>query len=113
MLENGKTVMKRWDSSEYVAVIAAIWEMGNWFCWNDSIPRKENKCALYHHCDRISDQMGRGTAYEIIYRGNKKNFSFEYALTRFGCSNLLMSDHGTHFLNEMISVLTEEFRFYH
>lgn len=34
---------------------------------------------------------------------------FEYALTRFGCPKVFMSDHSTHFLNETISALTEEF----
>lgn len=38
-----------------------------------------------------------------------ENFLFDYMLTKFGCPKLLMSDHGTHFLNEMISVLIEEF----
>lgn len=36
-------------------------------------------------------------------------FLFECVLTRFGCPNILMSDRGMHFLNEMISVLTNFF----
>lgn len=40
-------------------------------------------------------------------------FLFEYVLMRFGCPNILMSDHGMHFLNEMINALTEEFHVYH
>lgn len=36
-------------------------------------------------------------------------FLFEYVLIKFGCLKILMSDRVTHFLNETISVLTEEF----
>eukprot|EP00253_Pinus_taeda_P018710 PITA_18710 len=40
-------------------------------------------------------------------------FLFEYVLTKYGCPKVLMSDHSTHFLNETISGLTEEFQVYH
>eukprot|EP00253_Pinus_taeda_P023648 PITA_23648 len=40
-------------------------------------------------------------------------FLFEYVLTRFRFPKILMSDRGTHFLNETINVLTEEFQVYH
>lgn len=46
-------------------------------------------------------------------RETTTKFLFEYVLTRFGCPNILMSDCTTHFLNETISALIEEFQVYH
>ena len=46
-------------------------------------------------------------------RETTTKFLCEYVLTRFGRLKILMSDHGMHFLNEMISALTEEFQVYH
>eukprot|EP00253_Pinus_taeda_P023008 PITA_23008 len=43
-------------------------------------------------------------------RATTTNFLFEYVLTRFGWSKVLMSDRGMHFLNEMMSALIEEFQ---
>ena len=40
-------------------------------------------------------------------------FLFEYVLTRYGYPMILMSDRSTHFLNETINVLIEEFQVYH
>ena len=40
-------------------------------------------------------------------------FIFENILTRFGYQQILMSDQGTHFLNQTIQLLTEEFHTYH
>ena len=42
-----------------------------------------------------------------------RKFIFEYVLTRFGCPKILMRDHRTHFLNETISAMMEEFQVYH
>jgi transposase InsO family protein len=41
------------------------------------------------------------------------NFMFEQVLTIFGCPRILMSDQGTHFINNTINSMTEEFEVYH
>lgn len=40
-------------------------------------------------------------------------FIFEFILLRFGCSKILMSGRGSHFLNGTIIALIEEFHMYH
>jgi hypothetical protein len=41
------------------------------------------------------------------------HFLFEKVITIFGCPRIFMSDQGTHFINNTIKVMTEEFEFYH
>jgi transposase InsO family protein len=40
-------------------------------------------------------------------------FIFDDIITHFGCLKTLMSDQGTHFINNTIEALTREFEFHH
>jgi transposase InsO family protein len=40
-------------------------------------------------------------------------FIFDDIITRFGCSKILMSDQGTHFINKTIEALADEFAVHH
>ena len=41
------------------------------------------------------------------------HFLFEQVITRFGCPRILMSDQGTHLINNTIKAMTEEFEVHH
>ena len=57
--------------------------------------------------------MGGGTSVKDWTGATAASFLFEYVLTGFGCSRILMSAHSTHFLNEKISGPMKEFQVYH
>jgi transposase InsO family protein len=40
-------------------------------------------------------------------------FLFEQVITRFGCPRVLMSDQGTHFVNNTIKAMNEDFEVHH
>jgi transposase InsO family protein len=41
------------------------------------------------------------------------HFIFDDIITRFGCPKILMSDQGTHFINNTVEALIEEFVVHH
>lgn len=57
--------------------------------------------------------MSRSVVGERLYCCYCYEVLFDYVLTRFGCLKVLMSDRGTHFLNETISAMLKEFQVYH
>lgn len=67
-------------------------KMGAWY-----IITMTEYFTRWEEAQLVKDSIGETTV----------KFVFEYMLTRFSCLNILMSDHGTHFLNEMINTLME------
>jgi transposase InsO family protein len=45
--------------------------------------------------------------------GTVAQFIFEDIITIFGCTKILMSDQGTHFINKNIEALTQELEVHH
>ena len=41
------------------------------------------------------------------------HFLLEQVITRFGCQRILMSDQGTHFINNTIKAMNVDFEVYH
>jgi transposase InsO family protein len=41
------------------------------------------------------------------------HFLFEHVVTRFGCPRILISDDGTHFINNTIEAMLEELNIHH
>jgi hypothetical protein len=52
-------------------------------------------------------------AIEDCSENTTTQFIFYEIITRFGCPKVLMSDQGTHFINNIVEALTKEFAFHH
>jgi hypothetical protein len=64
-------------------------------------------------CNKILDPLVRSCVVKYCTVETTTCFIFENVITRFGYPKVLMSDQGTHFLNDTICVLTQEFMIHH
>jgi transposase InsO family protein len=58
-------------------------------------------------------RWGKTTLVKDCSAETSTHFLFEHVITGFGCPRILMSSQGTHFINNTIRAMTEEFELYH
>jgi hypothetical protein len=87
--------------------------MGNRLCGTNQPTNKKNRSKVHHHHDKIPNKMGRSSTSEGLQQKTITHFLFEQVITRFGCPRVLMSDQGTHFINNNINAMNEEFEVHH
>ena len=70
-------------------------------------PRKRTGA---HYIIAVMDYLMRWTEAALVVdctAAMAGRFLFENIVTQFGCSRILMSDHGSHFINRTVRALTE------
>lgn len=86
--------------------------MGNQLCRTDQTSGKEGR-TLPHHVTEYLKRWAEAQLVKDYMATMTPKFLFGNVLTHFGCPKILMSDCGTHFLNDTINALVEEFQVYH
>ena len=64
---------------------------------------------IYHYRHRLYYKIGRSRALKDNTATSTARFTYEEIVTKFGCPITLVSDQGSHFLNETIQILTKTF----
>lgn len=106
MSKDWKTIAEGRDAIKSTNDTTVIREMGIDFVG----PIKTQGNMGAHYIISTAEYMTRWVEAQLFKdctAGTTTKFLFENILARFGCSKILMSDCGTHFVNETISALME------
>jgi hypothetical protein len=76
-------------------------------------PTKSSRDRYIINMNEYSTIWEETTLVKYCSAETTKNFLFEQVITIFGCPRILMSDQGTHFINNTIKAITKEFEVYH
>ena len=83
--------------------------MGNRFCW--PIPKKRRRNGA-RYIITIVEYVTKWAEAELVPSCTKEvvaKFIYENMITRFGCPLTLISDQGSHFINQTIQIMLKEF----
>eukprot|EP00253_Pinus_taeda_P011750 PITA_11750 len=92
--------------------VTTIQEVGNQLCRTYCVVREDGARYIITSIEYLTRWVEAQSVKDYMAAAVVK-ILFENVLTGFGCPKILMNDRGTHFLNETISALTEEFQIYH
>jgi len=87
--------------------------MGNRICWTNQSTKKR---LGSRYIITATEYLRRWAETSLVKDCNVEttsHFLFEHVITIFRCSKFLMSDEGTHFINNTIRAMTQEFEVYH
>jgi transposase InsO family protein len=87
--------------------------MGNRICWNNQSTEKRSGDRYIITMTEYLTRWAEVATIKDYSAETTSHFLFEQVITRFGCPRILMSDQGTHFINDTIRSMTEEFELYH
>jgi transposase InsO family protein len=76
----------------------------------------QGKCTRERYIISVTEYLSRWTEARVVKDCSETIaacFIFDDIITRFGCPKILMSDQGTHFINNIVEALTEEFLVHH
>lgn len=111
--EDRKTYAYNKMASDPYHATSTIREMEDRLCGSYTTSHEVHLQTLHPSGNILCDQDGRGRSYSQRRCSNGGQILFELIITRYGCSLELVSDQGTHFLNEVIKDLTYHFQIKH
>jgi transposase InsO family protein len=76
-------------------------------------PRKHTRSRYIITTTEYLTRWAEARAVKDYSANRDAHFIFDNIITRFGCPKILMTDQGTHFINNIVEALTEEFVVHH
>jgi hypothetical protein len=87
--------------------VVSIQQMGNRLCQTNQPTRKRTGARYIITAIEYLTRWAKATLVKDYSIETTTHFLFEQVITRFGCPRILMSDQGTHFINNTTKAMTE------